>query len=287
MRKGHYYSIRTGRHSAGLRFDLSMLQRLLRDLYISFSERGYFQQAFGYHCVDAGDVPGDLGSDLEAQVFRALRKPTLWPLVEKVTDYSEDDCFDVIEFLYDCTSRPVETPGAYHGFNNCGWHYTKFDKDTGQQEFREEVNSVLRDYTAGWELSETGEILALADEGFQPLLVADLPYYDPSNVEQRVAAAVRKFRSRGSTIEDRRDAVRDLADVLEFLRPTAKERFLTAKDDGALFEIANEFAIRHHNGRQKGDYNVVIWYRWIFYVYLATIHAVMRAIKDPGGQRVQ
>ena len=186
----------------------------------------------------------------------------------------------MIEFLYDCVSKPIETPDAYHSFNNCGWHYAEFDEKAGQVEFRDGANNILRDYGAGWELSEDGEIVALADEGLEPLLEAELPHCDPANVEKRVSAAVRKFRARGSSIEDRRDAIRDLADVLEFLRPKAKECLLTRKDDAALFTIANEFAIRHHDGRQKGDYSIAIWYSWIFYVYLATIHAAVRAIKE-------
>jgi hypothetical protein len=77
---------------------------------------------------------------------------------------------------------------------------------------------------------------------------------------------------------ERRDAVRDLADVLEFLRPKLKV-VLAKKDEAALFEIANNFGIRHHNAGQTTDYDKGIWYSWIFYFYLATIHAVIRLIE--------
>ena len=282
MRKRAYYSIRTGRHKDGVRFDLVMLQRLLRDLYLSFLERCYFQEAFGYDCVDEGQVAGSLGTDIEAQIFLSLRKSDLWPIQDKITSYSEDDCFDTIEFLRDNVSKPVD--GRYHSFSNCGWHYYTFNQQEGREEFREAVNAILRDYESGWELSEDGEILALADEGLEPLLEANLPNYDPSNVERRVEAAIRKFRRHGSTVEDRRDAVRDLADILEFLRPKAAEHLLTRKDENDLFQIANKFAIRHHDGRQKGEYNIAVWYSWMFYVYLATIHAAVRAIKQAEGR---
>ncbi len=156
---------------------------------------------------------------------------------------------------------------------------SEFDTAKGQAEFRDEPNQILCDYGLGWELDEQGSIRLLSEEGMAPLLDASLHSFEPENVERRVADAIRKYRSRSSTPQDRRDAVRDLADVLEYLRPRARKCFLTAKDDDALFTIANEFAIRHHNGRQKGDYDVAIWYSWIFYVYLATIHAAVRAIK--------
>jgi len=284
MANRRYYSIRTGKNPNAAHFGLDTLKRLLRHTYLSFFyDKGYFQEAFGYHCVDRGFVPGTLGYDIEAEIQRRLRKPLPFePSKLNIEEYSEDDVFDIIELLFDCVSKP--TKGDYHAYNDCGMHYYEFDRETGRREYRREVNSFLVDYQAGYELTEEGEILALADPGLQSLLDADLPGYDPENVEKRVQAAILKFRRRGSTTEDRHDAVRDLADVLEFLRPKAAKYFLTKKDDDALYTIANQFAIRHHDGRQKGDYNVAIWYSWIFYVYLATIHASVRAIKEMEGK---
>lgn len=276
MRKRAYYSTRTGKNPDAIKFDLSMLLRLFRDTYNVLSSNDYFQQAFGYVCVDAGEVPGELGSDIEAQMFRKLRKPDLWPIEDTYTDYSEDDLFDVIEFLYDCVSKPID--GYYHNYLNCGWHYSEFDKAIGQQKFREEINELLRDYRDGYELSEDGEILALAEKGLDYLFEADLSSYDPENIRDRVNAAILKFRRYRSSMEDRRDAIRDLADVLEFLRPKLKQ-VLTSKDESDLFNIANNFGIRHHNVRQKTDYDKPIWYSWMFYYYLATIHAALRLIE--------
>ena len=221
-------------------------------------------------------IAGKLGSDIEAAMFWKLRKTELWPIQNKCDFYSEDDLFDAIEFLHDCVSKPVD--GWRHTFNDCGWHYRTFSQDTGRQEFRDEINELLRDYKDGYELSEEGEILALAEPGLEPLLQAHLPEYDPKNVETRVNAAVRKFRNRHSSPDDRRDAIRDLADVLEFLRPKLKE-VLTKQDENDLFNIANNFDIRHHNDKQKANYDKPIWYSWMFYFYLATIQASVRLIK--------
>ena len=54
-----------------------------------------------------------------------------------------------------------------------------------------EINELLRDYKEGYELSSEGEILALADEGLTTLLEANLPAYDPDNVE--IASKQRRF----------------------------------------------------------------------------------------------
>jgi hypothetical protein len=69
-----------------------------------------------------------------------------------------------------------------------------------------------------------------------------------------------------------------LADVLEFLRPKLKE-VLKSGDEKDLFNIANNFGLRHHNQRQKTQYDRPIWYSWMFYYYLTTLHAVLRLLE--------
>ena len=66
-------------------------------------------------------------------------------------------------------------------------------------------------------------------------------------------------------------------DVLEYLRPQIKA-LLIKQDESDLFNIANNFGIRHHNEFQKTNYDTPIWLSWMFYYYLATIHAILRKI---------
>jgi len=271
-----YYSMRTGKNQYSQGIDLPILQRLFLDIYKSFAGKDYFQEAFGYECIDLGSVSGTLGVDIEAQMLRKIRKSNLYPISENCPNYSEDDLFDVIEFLYDYVSKPID--GTYHDWGQCGWHYHTFDKQTGKNEFRDEINSIIRDYGDGFELSEKGEILIKGEVGLDLLFQADIPSKDNENVVLRVQAATNKFRRYRATIEDRRDALRDLADVLEFIRPKLKT-VITRADENDLFNIANSFGIRHHNDKQKTDYEQAIWYSWMFYYYLATIHAVLRLIE--------
>jgi len=109
------------------------------------------------------------------------------------------------------------------------------------------------------------------------LFEAPLPAADPDNIEGRIEAARRKFRRYRSSLDERRDAIRDLVDVLEYLRPQLRG-VLTSKDEADLFNLANNFGIRHHNQLQKVHYDRAIWYSWLFYYYLATIHAVLRLV---------
>jgi hypothetical protein len=276
-----YYSSRTGKNPDASCYDLPILLRLFSDFYLDFFNKGYFQEDFGYYCVDAGDVSGKIGSDIETQMFRAVRKPGLWPIQEKYNSYSEDDLFDVIEFLYDHVSKPID--GDFHSYDDCGYHYNTFDKKTGQQEFRDGICQILCEYKEKYELSDNGEILESPEQGLENLFAASLPTHDPDNVEQRVQAAILKFRRYRSSLDERHDAIRDLADVLEFLRSQVKT-VISKKDEKDLFVIANNFGIRHHNDQQQQDYDKAIWYSWMFYYYLATIHACLRLIKKAESQ---
>ncbi|MEG4862911.1 MULTISPECIES: hypothetical protein [unclassified Microcoleus] len=265
-----YYSHRTGKNPDASRFDLPIFVKLFKAVYLEFLKNGYFSE-------NSGDVPSKLGADIEAQMFIDLKKPDLWPIEEKCNNYSEDDLFDVIEFLYDCVSKHI------HGYDGWDDYEDYYDTLAGQQEFRERINQLLCDYREGYELSENGEILEFPEQGLEELVLAELPPYDPENVEQRVQSAILKFRRSRSSLDGKRDAVRDLVDVLEFLRPQIK-KVVFKKDEDDLFNIANNFGIRHHKDAQQQDYDKAIFYSWIFYYYLASIHACLKLIKKAKSQ---
>jgi len=260
MTSRRYYSVRTGKDPGETSFDLEELRELFYSAYTYFDGRGYFEQAVAM-----------MGPDPEAYAFLRLRKRGLFP-IRPDAPYSENDIFDLIEFLHDHVSKPEFIEDLVF-----------YKEDEGQEEFREALNGLLVDYQGGWELSPDGEILSKGETGLDQLLRAELPPIDQENVNARVEAAVRKFRNRGSSIEDRGDAVRDLAATLEYLRPQAKA-VLTRKDESDLFELANQFGIRHHDQRQKTDYDRNIWLSWAFYYYLATIHATVRLIERETGK---
>jgi hypothetical protein len=45
---------------------------------------------------------------------------------------------------------------------------------------------------------------------------------------------------------------------------------LLTKDEGALFTIANQFAVRHQRANQRGDYDSA-FLDWLFWWYLDTV----------------
>lgn len=272
--KKQYYSVRTGKNKNFSGFNFDIIRRLFSDLYSELKEAGHFQECFGYYCVDAGFVPGSLGENIDAQIYRLLRKDNLWPIKDKISDYSEDDLFDVIEFLYDHISKPVKTDGVYHSWNQCGWHYSKFYKNAGQSEFLQKLNEILGEYDTGFKIDKNGLILVNDDSGLSNIYSACVPT-TRNDIKTKLDLAVQKYRESRSSLETRRIAIRELADILEMLRPEVK-KYLHEKDDGDLFNIANNFSIRHANDKQKINYDRDIWYSWMFYFYLSTIHALLR-----------
>ena len=272
-----FYSIRKGTNPNLKGLPLREVLGLFVRLFTQFHEDGYFAEAFGFVCVDAGEVSGRV-RDPELEMLLTIRKSGLWPIHEKAPYYVEDDFFDVLEFLHQYVSKPID--GTMHSYNQCGMHWETFNKIQGQQEFRAKVNAVLAHYQERFELSPNGEVLHRAEAGFEPIFDADIPSKD-SNVMARVSAAVLGYRRHGSTTDDRRQAVRDLSDVLEYLRPQVKT-LLTTADEKDLFNIANNFGIRHHNDKQRTAYDAGIWLSWMFYFYLSTIHVVLRKIEHEG-----
>lgn len=272
---GHtYYSQRTGSNPNRKGLPLADIVELFVRVYDQLRAEGYFDEAFGFTCVDEGEIPGNV-KDIELQMLLDIRKRNLWPIKSASRAYTEDDLFDVIEFLFQHVSKPVD--GHLHTWNDCGMHWETFNQEKGRTEFRKQINAVLSHYVKPFELALSGEILHKPEAGFEPILEADVPSKD-GNVVARLNAAVLRFRRHASTIDDRRQAVRDLADVLEYLRPQVKA-FLNSADENDLFNIANNFAIRHHNDKQKTGYDAALWLSWMFYLNLATIHVVLRKIE--------
>lgn len=268
-----YYSQRTGTNPNLDGLALKDTVELFSRVHSQLVNDGYFDEAFGSWCIDAGDIDGNV-KDIELEMLLTIRKKDLWPISEHASSYNEDDFLDVIEFLYQYVSKPID--GTMHSYNGCGMHWETFNKQDGQDIFREKINGVLAHYKNKFELSKNGEVLHKPEEGFEQIFNADVPSKD-KNIVSRINAATNNFRRHGSSIDDRRQAVRDLADVLEYLKPKVQE-LLTKQDEKDLFNIANNFGIRHHNDKQKTSYEAAIWLSWMFYFYLSTIHVVLRKI---------
>lgn len=256
---------------------LDELRRMVFSLWDHLEQDGYFQEAWGYACVDAGDVEGYLGLDPAAHFLRHLNRDQMWHWRKYGSTWDEDEILDMVEALNDLVSKP--TKGDYHSYNDCGWHYHEFDREAGREAYRAQINPVLARWATPYALEPAGEIVLATPSDFAALVTAPLPHSaHPEAVRAKVDQAITDFRTRGATRAAREDAVRRLFDVLEALKPEIKSEMMS-QDESDLFQLANKFAIRHNNPQQKRHYDGLIWLTWMFYVNLATIHALLRVIE--------
>jgi hypothetical protein len=200
----------------------------------------------------------------------------IWPPDPAVGVWSEDAIFDFLQFIGQKVSSAVAGTGSFHSFNGCGWHGEDFTPEPARGLYVTRVNKILERYGDGWEMKSDFEIVERAPTGTAELLTVKLPPATGAATRRRVQNAVAKFRRRSSSRDDRRDAVRDLGDVLEWLRKDATKH-LSRKDESDLFNILNNFDIRHNNELQKSDYDA-IWLSGLFYHYLTMIHVLTHLV---------
>ncbi|MFC3651965.1 hypothetical protein ACFONN_10460 [Dyella humi] len=273
-----YYSVRTGKVPPYVRrLHIVEVMQAFEKIYSDFQHQGYFLEAFG--SPGEHEFAGKLGNVYE-HIKIHLNKDRLWPLLENLAFYSEDELFDMFELLADHVSKPVGDVIREKGAVD---RYEFYDKREGLKDFRKAINPLLADYGRGYELTVKRHICALPDRGMEPLMAEKIVHPDHTNIVIRVELAKNKFLRRGSTVADHRDAVRDLADVLEFLRDEVK-LVLNRNDEKDLFKLANEFGVRHHRQTQKTDYDEEIWLSWMFHYYLGTLHACTRLFEKHKSQ---
>ncbi len=238
-------------------------------------EAGYLEKRFGKDCVDGprGNVPGTL-------IARELGVEGLWPLEQRRISDDMDLFFDVVELLYDLVSRPLTR--CYHDYGECGWHHGDFEIEPGRMVYRWRVNKILARSDLGLRLAEDGEdigrLVTVTDDARAELVQAVVARDDGESADQ-VRHALALFRQRGADRNQKRSAVAELFLVLEERRHDVLTGVLAKSDRVALFEIANNFHIRHQDAKQKRDYDE-FYLDWIFWLYLATIELTNRVIDE-------
>jgi hypothetical protein len=152
--------------------------------------------------------------------------------------------------------------------------------------YRWRVNKILAHSNLGLVLADEGDdvgrLVTVTDDAREALVHAVVAREDDGPADQ-VRHALALFRQRGADSHQKRSAVAALALVLEERRHNVLADALAKSDRGALFDIANNFHIRHQDAKQRRDYDD-FYLDWIFWVYLATIELTNRVID---GQDVQ
>ncbi|MFI0990598.1 hypothetical protein [Streptomyces exfoliatus] len=265
-----YWPQRQGR---GISVDGSTARDARRDfarIIGDFEGNGYLVEHFGEECVDgSNDLP-----DASALIERRLGIPDLWPLAPAPWD--EDTFYGLVEVLHDLVSRPRMR--HFHSYGSCGWHHSEFHNGPARILYRAKVNELLHAAGTGYELAAEGEdlgrLVAVIDDA-RGALVHQALNDSPSDITAGVRHAIALFRSRDASPESKRSAIFNLGRILEERRALIKEQL--GKDEGALFEIANRFDLRHRRADQRGEYDEA-FLDWIFWWYLGTVELTNRLI---------
>lgn len=239
--------------------------------------RGYLDRVAPRPCVD-DDFPGLQDQDLKLDevIAERLGEAGLWWPRPEVWD--EQTFYSLIEVFHDLVARPRDR--WLHNFNGCGWHYERFAPYPAQVLYRWTVNRMLKRHGIDLILTKSGEdtgrLAHRVDEGRQDLIDSAL---DAPDQERRVSVshAIALFRSRNAGRDEKRSACTVLASLLEERRALLKSE-LFKKDEGALFQIANEFAIRHRDAKQHPEYDDA-YLDWIFWWYLSTIELTDKLVR--------
>lgn len=223
-------------------------------------------------------------------------EPTFYALVEVVHDLvarprllhpHEDQAAD-----YDLRRTADAVTGLLSGVDpevDCHGHYADFATAAGRAVYRWRVDHLLAQHQALVRFDD--DVNRTAASGAVGTRLVTITGDDRDGLVHRVLAtpatldqdavrhAVARFRTRDATRDDKRSAVFTLARILESRRTLLKTELLS-KDEGALFQIANQFDIRHRNADQRPSYDDG-YLDWIFWWYLATVELTNQLLTRP------
>lgn len=267
-----YWSARRGGEDRRRARGMAELRSGFARVISTLIAEGYFDRALPKRCVDD---PDSVDVDPNEVLADRLGVSDLWPLTPDTWD--DDTFYDLIEVFHDLAARPRTR--TWHSWDSCGWHFGDFGTDIGRALYRWRINQHLESAGIALRLADDGEdvgrLVRVVDDARTDLLDRTLSTSTP-DIHGRVEHAIALYRARDATEHHKRSATITLAGILEERRDLIRSD-IGRKDEGALFSLANEFAIRHQRRGQHGDYDPA-FLDWIFWWYLATIELTDRIL---------
>lgn len=277
-----YYAARHGRQldDRDRRPDPGAARRDWLAAVSALRRNGYLARIAPKVCVDGAPDDPDPDDVMDGEIADRLGISGLWKERARA-DWDDATFYSLVEVMHDLVERPRSRD--HHLYGNCGWHYSDFAPYPAQVLYRWTANRILARHHIDLILAKSGEdvgrLVHQPHDGRADLVESVVGTADTA-ARPTVEHAVALFRRRGATREDKRSACVALAGLLEERRALLKDR-LTRKDEGALFQIANEFAVRHRNAKQYADYDEA-YLDWLFWWYLATFELTDKLLSRPG-----
>lgn len=266
-----YYEERNGLLTKPMKLSLANLRDMFYSTYSYFYKKGAFNAAYAGVYEETDGVTKQIISPTMSpspDVYFAVRthEKDAWLIDDKYCTYSENTLFTIIEILYDHI-------GVYNSETN------KIVRVDFQSEYVEHVNNLLKFYSEGYYLEPTkGFIMKIPNVALEEQLKCDGKNI-PDDIFERMRSASQSFYRYDSDMETKKKAICTLADILENIREPLKEtlnqEYQVNKNahDKLIFDIVNNFNIRHDKAGQYTGYSRDIWYEWAMQYYMSVIIA--------------
>lgn len=246
-----YFAQREGHSSFSEAEPIKLLALAFAELLLELQDLGYFPESLPRDCVDNRTS----WEYVSSRAARAIHLPFDWDgEARDALTWDESSLYSLIEYFHDGAQRP-RTMGFFHDYGGCGNHYAEHSAESGGVVYRWRVNTLLETYGVELRLGTRGDERGRLTRHFGTALDAaanSRVTAGVDNAEDEVAHAIRMFRERGATVIQRRQSLALLAGALEARRKDAK--LVLGKDESDLFNIANNFGIRHRNDQQRVAY---------------------------------
>lgn len=253
-------------------------------MWSELDENGYLDAALG---TEWNDSMGERDEEGDQLLTLRLGRPESWTLRDhrnlEIPALGDNEFYDLVEIFFDLVARP--RVARWDDYNH-EWNYSEHHRRSGQLVYLWRANTLLEQSCTSLRLADSGE-----DRGFLVLTPPDdrfvleesmLEVEAPEAERRRIAHAVSQHRGRGTSRESKRNAVRDLGDVLENRRAAVRTH-LGSKDANDLFTIINKFDIRHMQQSQQSNYGEE-FLDYVYWTLLATLELIIQletAGEDP------
>lgn len=266
-----YYAERKGLLENDLKIDFQDLKEYFIKVYRYFDNRNCFKAAIDGIWIkpryeDKRQILAPLFEG-GAEVFflTHIQSTSIYPIYEYYEDYTETELFTLIEILYDKI-------GVYN------YDEKVLEQVQIREEFATLINNILKFYEDGYFLEpSTGIITKGANDAVKMMLSEDLHEVLNEDIMSKLREAVKMYYRFDANLESKKKAINILADILEPLRTDLKNvlnetyEINKADHDNLIFQIVNQFNIRHNNARQYTHYEHEIWYDWMIQYYTSVI----------------
>lgn len=223
-------------------------------------EQNYLAEEFPDRCSEHGYIIGTSDVVFSEQA-RAVIPALKWPVWQNKGVLPDDDLFDLLEYVGQRVSLPVERD--WHPFPK---HFRlEFKKGPGRTEYRGAVNELLSRGGAAFEMDADLIVVRIETPEFRELLGALNPATGDRELDALIETARTLYLSR--KVSDRLNALQTFWAAFERLKtldvPVPKKKNVSVQalldniesepvrtvveaDMQALTDIGNKFRIRHH-----------------------------------------